>query len=73
MHDKRVIRGSTHAAMVISAGTYPDNLFGGTSSPGKKTGGRSKKAPGPSEEFFQREVRTPEPVAGRQNIDIQTD
>ncbi len=30
MYDKRVVRGSTHAAMVIPAGTYPDNLFGGT-------------------------------------------
>lgn len=36
MYDKRVVRGSTHAAMVISAGTYPDNLFGGSGSPGKK-------------------------------------
>lgn len=24
MHDKRVYRGSTNAAMVIPAGTYPD-------------------------------------------------
>lgn len=30
MIDKRVVRGSTHAAMVIPAGTYPDALFGGT-------------------------------------------
>jgi radial spoke head protein 3 len=74
MHDRRVVRGSTHAAMVIPAGTYPDNLFG-TTSPGKKGTNKSKRTnqPGPSEEFFQREVRTPEPVAGRQNIDIQTD
>lgn len=77
MYDKRVVRGSTHAAMVISAGTYPDNLFGGSGSPGKKgtkTGQKRQTGQtGPSEEFFQREVRTPEPVAGRQNIDIQTD
>lgn len=33
MIDKRVVRGSTHAAMVIPAGTYPDALFNGT---GKK-------------------------------------
>lgn len=31
MHDKRVVRGSTHAAMVIPAGTYPDTLFSGGS------------------------------------------
>ncbi len=30
MHDKRVVRGSTHAAMVIPVGTYPDALFGNT-------------------------------------------
>ena len=27
MHDKRVFRGSTNAAMVIPSGTYPDQLF----------------------------------------------
>ena len=27
MYDKRVFRGSTNAAMVIPAGTYPDKLF----------------------------------------------
>lgn len=27
MFDKRVFRGSTNAAMVIPAGTYPDQLF----------------------------------------------
>jgi hypothetical protein len=66
MYDKRVVRGSTHAAMVIPAGTYPDNLFGGTNNSGKKAGGTKRTTqPGPSEEFFQREVRTPEPVSGR--------
>ena len=30
MIDKRVVRGSTHAAMVIPAGTYPDALFSNT-------------------------------------------
>jgi hypothetical protein len=27
MHDRRVARGSTHAAMVIPAGSHPDALF----------------------------------------------
>lgn len=27
MFDRRVFRGSTNAAMVIPAGTYPDQLF----------------------------------------------
>jgi len=78
MHDRRVVRGSTHAAMVIPAGTYPDNLFGTATGKSKKSPGKSKRATnsnnmGPSEEFFQRDIRTPEPVSGRQNIDIQTD
>lgn len=30
MIDKRVVRGSTHAAMVIPAGTYPEALFSGS-------------------------------------------
>ena len=34
MYDKRVVRGSTHAATVIPAGTYPDTLFS-QSSPNK--------------------------------------
>lgn len=31
MHDKRVQKGNTYAAMVIPAGSYPDT-FGGTTS-----------------------------------------
>jgi len=38
MYDKRIVRGSTHAAMVIPAGTYPDNLFGNASAKKKGTG-----------------------------------
>lgn len=30
MTDKRVVRGSTHAAMVIPAGTYNEALFSGS-------------------------------------------
>jgi hypothetical protein len=42
MTDKRVVRGSTHAAMVIPAGSYPDALFSGTQKSKTKgmTGGR---------------------------------
>ena len=29
MHDRRVARGSTYAAMVIPAGTNPDTMLGG--------------------------------------------
>ena len=27
IHDRRIAKGSTHAAMVIPAGTYPDTIF----------------------------------------------
>ena len=74
MYDRGVVRMSNHAAIVIPAGTYPDNLFGNTGksrkSPGKSK--RTNQTGGPSDEFFQRDVRTPEPLAGRQIIDIQT-
>ena len=41
MYDKRVVRGSTHAAMVIPAGAYPDTLF-----QGKKGGTQGKGGAG---------------------------
>jgi len=38
LHDKRVVKGSTHAAMVIPAGTYPDALFGSNNKKSPKKG-----------------------------------
>jgi len=72
MADKRVFRGSTNAAMVIPAGTYPDQLFEANKrkfDPKKLEQQRAQAA----EEFFTRDVKTPEAPAGKQNIDIQTD
>jgi hypothetical protein len=43
MIDKRVVRGSTNAAMVIPAGTYPDALFGGASGQKGKTNKSNNK------------------------------
>lgn len=42
MHDKRVVKGSTHAAMIIPAGSYPDALFGNTNKLNKKNGSTMK-------------------------------
>lgn len=72
MFDKRVFRGSTNAAMVIPAGTYPDQLFQANkqSYDPKKVEQRRAQA---AEEFFTRDVKTPEAMPGKQNIDIQTD
>lgn len=58
--------------MVIPAGTYPDQLFHAnkkTFDPKRLDQQRAQAA----EEFFTRDVRTPEPLPGKQNIDIQTD
>jgi hypothetical protein len=40
MHDKRVMKGNTYAAMVIPAGAYPDT-FGAS---GKNTDGTNKSS-----------------------------
>ena len=43
MYDKRIVRGSTHAAQIIPAGTYPDALFSGAS-PGKSAQKGTKRS-----------------------------
>lgn len=70
MFDKRVVRGSTNATMVIPAGNYPDQLFDNRKERAQK---KAQQRAAAAEEFFTRDVRTPEPLQGRQNIDIQTD
>jgi len=58
--------------MVIPAGTYPDQLFQANKrkyDPKRLEQQRAKAA----EEFFTRDVKTPEAPQGKQNIDIQTD
>ena len=58
--------------MVIPAGTYPDQLFQANKrkyDPKRLEQQRAKAA----EEFFTRDVKTPEAPPGKQNIDIQTD
>ena len=72
MYDKRVFRGSTNAAIIIPQGTYPDQLFQANKrkyDPKRLEQQRAKAA----EEFFTRDVKTPEAPPGKQNIDIQTD
>ena len=86
MHDRRIQRGSTYAAMVIPAGTNPDAMVMDKSYPKPRT----FRKPGVSYicslnyEFQQttkrtrniypnRDIPTPEPVPGRLHIDIQTD
>lgn len=56
--------------MVIPSGSYPDTLFDNRKERAKA---KAQARAAAAEEFFTRDVRTPEPLAGRQNIDIQTD
>jgi len=67
MYDKRVFRGRTNAAMVLPAGNYPDTLFDNRKERAKA---KAQARAAAAEEFFTRDVRTPEPLQGRQNIDI---
>jgi hypothetical protein len=72
MFDKRVFRGSTNAAMVIPSGSYPDQLFRANKKKYDPKEIEQRRAQA-AEEFFTRDVKTPEAPSGKQNIDIQTD
>jgi radial spoke head protein 3 len=75
MHDRRVARGNTHASMVIPAGNHPDALF----LEKKKEQQRRMKmkqeedARRRADEYSHRDIKTPEPLPGRVNLDIQTE
>ena len=56
--------------MVIPTGNYPDQIFDNRNERAKA---KAQARAAAAEEFFTRDVRTPEPLQGRQNIDIQTD
>lgn len=73
MHDRRVMRGSTYAAMVIPAGTNPDAMV----TDRNKTVRKTFKHTGPTTKrtkniYPNRDIPTPEPVPGRMHMDIQT-
>ena len=67
MYDKRVFRGSTNAATAIPSGSYPDQIF---DTRNERAKAKAQARAAAAEEFFTRDVRTPEPLQGRQNIDI---
>lgn len=71
MYDKRVFRGSTHAANILPQGNYQDVAI--FENKDQKAKAKAQARAAAAEEFFTRDVRTPEPLQGRQNIDIQTD
>ena len=59
MYDKRVFRGSTNAMSAIPAGNYPDQLFDNKKERAKA---KAQQRAAAAEEFFTRDVRTPEPL-----------
>lgn len=72
MHDRRIQRGSTYAAMVIPAGTNPDAMVMDKSYPKKRT---FKRPSGVSTKktkniYPNREIPTPDPVPGRLHMEI---
>lgn len=71
MHDRRIMRGSTYAAMVIPAGTNPDAMVMDKNYPKKRTFKRpSVNTKRIRNVYPNREIPTPEPVPGRMHMDI---
>lgn len=70
MYDRRVFRGSTTGGNMGGGNNYPDQMF---DSKKERAKAKAQARAAAAEEFFTRDVRTPEPLQGRQNIDIQTD
>jgi hypothetical protein len=74
MHDRRIMRGSTYAAMVIPAGTNPDAMVMEKNYTKKKTFRKPGESTKRSRNIYpNRDIPTPEPVPGRAHCDIQTE
>ena len=69
MYDRRIVRGSTHAATIIPAGADSKMYQGGKRTQQSIAKLRHQAA----EHYTRREIPTPEPLTGRQNLDVQTD
>lgn len=71
MYDKRIVRGSTHAATVIAAGSKSEEIF--LEKKRKQQLIAKRRQQQAAEQYTRREIPTPEPITGRQNLDVQTD
>lgn len=71
MFDRRVVRGNTYAAMVIPASTQQE--IERQQEKEKKRLQRKDKSEADQQKLEEREISTPEPVDGRQHIDVQTE
>jgi hypothetical protein len=70
MHDRRIMRGSTYAAMVIPAGTNPDAMLTDKYKTTKRTFKRTNGTKRTKNIYPNRDIPTPEPVPGRMHMDI---
>lgn len=73
MHDRRIMRGSTYAAMVIPAGQNPDAMVMDKTAKKKTFRATTGKSTKKTRNIYpNRDIPTPEPVPGRSHMDIQT-
>lgn len=73
MHDRRVMRGSTYAAMVIPAGTNPEATVTDKNKTVRKTFKSTGKSVKKTKNIYpNRDIPTPDPVPGRMHMDVQT-
>lgn len=59
MYDKRVFRGSTNAANILPSGYQDAQIFENRK---EKARAKAQARAAAAEEFFTRDVRTPEPL-----------
>ena len=69
MHDRRIMRGSTYAAMVIPAGTNPDAMVMEKSYPKKRTF-RKLNTKKTRNIYPNRDIPSPDPVPGRSHMEV---
>jgi len=71
MHDRRIMRGSTYAAMVIPAGTNPDTMAMDKSQSKTRTFRHNGKSIKKTKNIYpNRDIPTPDPVPGRNHMDV---
>lgn len=71
MYDKRIYRGSNHSATIIATGSKQENAFLENKTMQQRMAKRRQQQA--AEQYTRREIPTPEPISGRQNLDVQTD
>ena len=71
MFDKRIYRGTAQGAKVISSHSKPEDINMHERRERQRMAKRRQQEA--AEQYTRREIPTPEPISGRQNLDVQTD